>query len=68
MIRGKNKRYCERRRNVMKKLDVLSALTLIVTIGGIALNILGGFVDDKKMERLVDERVQLALTNLQNKE
>lgn len=45
----------------MKKMDNAKALGLVVTIGGVALSLLSGFVEDKKTDAKIEEKVRKAL-------
>lgn len=45
----------------MKKIDGVKALGLIATIGGVALSLLSSFVEDKKTDAKIEEKVLKAL-------
>lgn len=46
----------------MKKIDGVKALGVIATVGGVALSLLSSFVDDKKTDAKIEEKVRKALT------
>lgn len=48
----------------MKKIDGVKALGLIATVGGIALSLLSSFVDDKKTDAKIEEKVRKALAEV----
>lgn len=48
----------------MKKFDWVGALGVLIAIGGLVLNLAQGFVDNKRMEAKIDEKVTLALADM----
>lgn len=46
----------------MDKSYILKGLSLLAAGAGIVLNILNGFIDDKKMEQKIEEKVNEALS------
>ena len=46
------------------KLDGMKALGLLATLGGAALTVLGTWVDEKKMDAKIAEKVNDAFVNL----
>lgn len=48
----------------MKKFDWVKAIGLLCTIGTIAISIVNGIVEDKKMDAKIEEAVQAKLTEL----
>lgn len=45
----------------MKKVDGVKALGLIASVGGVALSLLSSFVDDKKTDAKIEEKIRKAL-------
>lgn len=45
----------------MKNMDGVKALGLVATIGGVALSLLSSFVDEKKTDAKIEEKVRKAL-------
>ncbi len=45
----------------MKKIDGVKALGLIATVGGVALSLLSSFVEEKKTDAKIEEKVRKAL-------
>lgn len=45
----------------MKKMDGVKVLGLIATVGGVALSLLSSFVEDKKTDAKIEEKVRKAL-------
>lgn len=50
----------------MKKIDGVKASGVIVTVGGIVLSLLSSFVDDKKIDAKIEEKVRKALAEKEN--
>lgn len=50
----------------MKKIDGVKALGVIATVGGVALSLLSSFVDDKKTDAKIEEKVRKALAEKAN--
>ena len=46
----------------MNKSYILKGLSLLAAGAGIVLNILNGFIDDRKMEQKIEEKVNEALS------
>lgn len=45
----------------MKNMDGMKALGLVATIGGVALSLLGSFVEEKKTDAKIEEKVRKVL-------
>lgn len=48
----------------MKKADEIKALGLVATIGGVALSLLSSFVEDRKTDAKIEEKVRKALAEM----
>ena len=42
----------------MKKFDGLKALGILATLGTLAVSLLSGFVSDKKIDAMIDKKIQ----------
>lgn len=47
----------------MKKFDWIKALGMATTIGGVLISLVSGFVEDKKLDAKIDEKIQKRLTD-----
>lgn len=52
----------------MKKMDGIKVLGVVATIGGVALSLLSSFVDEKKTDAKIEEKVQKALAAAKTEE
>ena len=48
----------------MKKMDGVKVLGLVATVGGVALSLLSSFVEDKKTDAKIEEKVRKALAEV----
>lgn len=48
----------------MKKIDWVKVIGFACTVIGVAVNIVSGIVEDKKLDAKIDEKLQLKLTEV----
>lgn len=51
----------------MKKFDWIGTLGILVAIGGLVLNLAQAFVEDKRMDEKIEEKITLALASTTEK-
>lgn len=52
----------------MKKPDAIKVLGIVTTIGGLGLSLLSSFVEDRKTDAKIEEKVRLALAEVNKEE